>query len=272
MQTILCPIDFSENSTKVLLYAYDIALATGAELFLLHTYHIPRVVPLMEQYQHPEVEAHITYEREAREKLENLMNWLNKIHAPATVKAVYKIGSAFAVDEIVKTTYEQGVDLIVLGTRYIKDLKSIFFGSTIVRVIEETHRPVLVIPAAAPYAKINHLLFTSHQFPQQEMLLIKELAKAFEAQVTLMLMREKSMAASHGAQAISGNDDTSENTQFQHTQVLHTGHDIQRSISSFMEEHPSTLLAISASRRHLLDEVNAGQASYPLYTPVLILR
>ncbi len=269
---ILCPIDFSENSTKVLLFAYDIALATGAELFLLHTYHIPKVVPLMEQYQHPEMEAHITYEREATEKLENLMNWLNKIHAPATVKAVYRIGSAFAVDEIVKASYEQAIDLIVLGTKYTKDLKSIFFGSTIVRVIEETHCPVLVIPAAAPYAKINHLLFTSHQIPQQEMLLINELAKAFNAQVTLMLMREKSMAASHGAQANSGNDDASENTQFQFNQVLNTGQDIQRSISSFMEEHSSTLLAISANRRHLLDEVNTGQLSYPLYTPVLILQ
>src|SRR5690349_21428231 len=98
MRTILCPFDFSETSTKALLYAYDIALATGASLFLLHTYHIPRVVPLMEGYQQPEQEVHITYEREAFEKMDNLIKWLNKIYAPAAIKAVCKTVSNFAVD------------------------------------------------------------------------------------------------------------------------------------------------------------------------------
>jgi nucleotide-binding universal stress UspA family protein len=272
MRTILCPVDFSETSIKALLYAYDIALATDAGLFLLHTYHIPGVVPLMEGHRQPEWEVHLSYEREALEKMDNLIYWLNKIHAPAQVKAVYKTVLAFAVDEIVKTAYEQDIDLIVLGTKNTRDLKSIFSGTNTVRVIEETHCPVCVVPASAPYASIKHILYTPHQTQPQETLFVNGLTKAFHAALTLIPVREKTLAASHQAQAMSGTGSAADNLPPLFNQVVDSGQPIQQTITTFVREHPATLLVISAGRRHLLDEVMAAQVSPPLHAPVLILQ
>lgn len=270
MRTILCPIDFSETSIKALLYAYDIALATGASLSLLHTYHIPRVVQLMKAYPQPDLEAHITYEREALEKMDNLISWLNKIYAPAAVKSFYKTVSSFAVDEIIKTAYEQYVDLIVLGTKNTKDLKSIFFGTNTVRVIEETHLPVLVVPALATYTTISHMLYISHQSHKQEIQFANNFAKVFNASVTLVHMQEKNLAASHQSQAIAAGTLPAKAQQL-YGDVISSGKSIQQTISDFTNEHASSMLAISASRRQLLDEVISEKNPCPLHMPVLIL-
>jgi nucleotide-binding universal stress UspA family protein len=276
MKTILCPTDFSENCIKSLLYAYDIALQSGAELLLLHTYHIPRIVPLMEGFQQPELGMHLTYEREVTEKMDNLLNWLNKIYAPASVRARYKLVSNFATDEIIKTTYDQDVDLIVMGTKS-KDLKDIFLATNTVRVIEETPCPLLVVPDAALYTKISHILYTSHNPRKEEISCVRSFAKAFNASVTLLHIPHQALAVTHQAQAISGNDLLADKLPDIFNDIISTKQNIQKAISSFIADKPSALLAISAYRRNLLHEVVAasntsGQISHSLHTPVLILK
>jgi nucleotide-binding universal stress UspA family protein len=41
IRRILCPVDFSEASTKALEYAGRLATSAGAELILLHAFDIP---------------------------------------------------------------------------------------------------------------------------------------------------------------------------------------------------------------------------------------
>jgi nucleotide-binding universal stress UspA family protein len=274
MRTILCPVDFSETSITAMLYAYDIAVKSGAQLYLLHTYHIPKVVALRGQHQQTEQNTYLSYEREAGDKLDNLMNWLNKIHAPSSVNATYRVVSNFALDEIVKASYETEADLIVMETTFVSNLKDIFYGTHTVRVIEETHRPVLVVPASAQYTKISHILYTTQADKNQvaEAIYVSEFARFFEAKVAILPVQTSAMASKHQAQSMAEAHMPAGNFPEENNYIVDPAKSIQDTIEIFLKENPSALLAISAHRKQLLEEVTSGNCSQPLHTPVLVLQ
>jgi nucleotide-binding universal stress UspA family protein len=257
-----------------MLYAYDIALKSGAQLHLLHTYHIPKVVALRGQYQETELNTFITYESEANDKLSNLIDWLNKIYAPASVQTSYRVVSNFALDEIVKTSYETEADLIVMETSFANNLKDIFFGTYTVRVIEETHRPVLVVPSSANYTKITHILYTTQADKNQaaEAAYVNDFAHFLEAKVAILPVQSSAMASRHQAQSALEMPMPSGNFSEKNNYILAPANSIQDTIDGFFEQNPSALLAISAHRKQLLEEVTSGNRSQPLHTPVLVLQ
>ena len=59
------------------------------------------------------------------------------------------------VEEILETANEEGCDVIVLGTHGKGFLKQTFFGSTAVKVLERTRKPVFIIPLPSEKADID---------------------------------------------------------------------------------------------------------------------
>ncbi len=275
MKTILCPTDFSKCSLYALLYAYEIALQSGAKLYLLHTYHMPVIIPLMEKHLHPEPAASKQYEREISEKMENLVAWLNKIYAPARVSTTYRIVPNFTVDEVVKVTYEEQIDLIVMSTTETGELKDIFLKMPVVRVIEETQCPVLTIPARASYTQIRRMLYITQAdvVPAEELAFIKNFSALFNASVTMLHTSGAvhTSSSSRQARSVAPAAVYESSAEYALTDV-----NIPETIYTINQQTPADLLIISAHRKNLLEQLHATRSSlqsgYQLDVPVLILR
>jgi universal stress protein A len=122
---ILLVVDLTDDSEPVALRAKAIAANCGAELHLLHVVEYVPVEPMGETLL-PAVQIEEELVHRARERLAELAARLGIEGAPRTVAA----GNIKA--EIVRVAQEQGIDLIVLGSRERHGL------SIIVNLTEDT--------------------------------------------------------------------------------------------------------------------------------------
>lgn len=141
--TIVCPVDFSDASTRALEYALSFAKEADARLVLLHV-----VEPFPEQLQAASI-AHL--ERDDRVRLVEETTRLVAQAVPEQARAWCnpEIHVAFgkASQEIVRMAADCSADLIVLGVHGRGAIDRWIFGSTTPRVIRESASPVLTVRA-----------------------------------------------------------------------------------------------------------------------------
>jgi nucleotide-binding universal stress UspA family protein len=144
MERILVAVDGSEHSTRAVDAAASMAIAVGAKLSLL------AVVPSM---------AAVAGELESYARTENLLNELPRLLdsvqpaflEPAAARARAKRVTEVSLEtvtgdpatEILATAHEQGVDLIVMGSRGRGRITGLLLGSVSQQV--STHAPCSVL-------------------------------------------------------------------------------------------------------------------------------
>ncbi len=148
---ILVPLDGSEPSKNALEHALGIAEKYGSELTLLAV--VPRVmVPVfpdegfgaapvtaakdMARYQDRMKEIYENVLVEAKAKVE-------KEHPKLKAETVLREGRPSAT--IVELAENDGVDLIVMGSRGIGGITGWILGSTSRRVVDSCTRPILIV-------------------------------------------------------------------------------------------------------------------------------
>jgi nucleotide-binding universal stress UspA family protein len=143
---ILVTTDFSEAGDHAIAHAFRMAADHGAEVVLLHVVEtIVAPNPLYTQHYltdpfTPEVHARV--EAEARQAL------LERVPKDGTLAEVphrVVVSQGLPAQEIIRTTAEQQVDLVVISTHGRTGLKHFLMGSTAERVIRHVHCPVLVV-------------------------------------------------------------------------------------------------------------------------------
>jgi universal stress protein E len=139
--SVLCPVDFSENSRGALRYGAAIASHLGARLTLLAVND-----PLLaESAQLVAAPGHLVEEtvREVDTFCRQTLD--DSLRAVGDVRLEVAAGKPAA--EILRISKERGCDLIVMGSHGATGFRKLFFGSTTERVLRETTVPVLVTPA-----------------------------------------------------------------------------------------------------------------------------
>jgi nucleotide-binding universal stress UspA family protein len=139
--SVLCPIDFSDNSRGALRYAAVIASSLGARLMLL-TVNDTLLVEASELAAGPRRLIDDTvHEVEAfcRQTFDGM--------PPAVADLRLEVAVGKPATEILRLSRERGCDLIVMGSHGSTGCRKLFFGSTTERVLRETTVPVLVTPA-----------------------------------------------------------------------------------------------------------------------------
>ena len=139
IKTILVPIDFSETSTKALVYAARMADQFGSKIILVN---------VVEPIATPDVAFHPLMLEPDKVKLaakERLGLVCRKAKLPAAVvqKTLVRFGTPFA--EITNAARTLKVDLIILTTHGRTGLKHVFLGSTAERVVRHAPCPVLTV-------------------------------------------------------------------------------------------------------------------------------
>ena len=137
IKRILVPVDFSDNSKKVLDSAVYMAAKCDAELFVVF------VVQTLEDYSGFFV-PHMPlakFEEEmvigAEHKMESFLENMDISGA--------KVLSGDVSEEIVGYAKQQGMDLVIMGTHGYKGLERIMFGSVAEKVVKSAPCPVMTI-------------------------------------------------------------------------------------------------------------------------------
>lgn len=133
---------FAHNATpaaeRALIYLEHLAKVEGAEVIVLHVYEAPNRYVATQGYQHL-VEM---LESVAREVVDDTVEYL----AHEGVEAVGRVESGEPASMILEIAREEGVSLIVLGTRGPSKVSDILLGDVSTEVLRGASCPVFLVP------------------------------------------------------------------------------------------------------------------------------
>lgn len=141
MKKILVPIDFSENSNKILQYGVFVAKQFAANLqtiFVAQTFHdysefFEPHMPIMQ------FEEDLVASAKERMKLFLDENLDKSVHCSSVVK----VGDVAEV--VIEYAHDNDIDLIVMGTHGYKGLEKVLFGSIAEKIVKMSPCPVLTV-------------------------------------------------------------------------------------------------------------------------------
>ena len=142
-ETILCPTEFSDPSTRALEYALTLAEEADARLVLLHVVEglidDERLLTEASHFNVPEYYRHL--ERQARARLTSAVPQEARVWCTPEERVMF--GKASRV--IVQVAEEVNANVIVMGVHGKGALNRRLFGSTTHHVIREARCPVLTL-------------------------------------------------------------------------------------------------------------------------------
>jgi nucleotide-binding universal stress UspA family protein len=141
VKKILVPVDFSENSQKILRSAVQIAEKFSAGLSVVF------VVQSFEDYSgffvpHMPISQ---FEEEMVQSAEKKMESFLKENLDETISCDSKILAGDVAEEIISYAEREKAGLIVMGTHGYKGLEKVLFGSIAEKVVKTAPCPVLTI-------------------------------------------------------------------------------------------------------------------------------
>ena len=141
IKKILVPVDFSDNSIKILQSALYFANTCKARLSFIF------VVQSFEDYSgffvpHMPVAR---FEEELLQSAEKKMEEFLNEHLPAGLSRQAKVISGDVAEEIVLFAKEEKIDIIIMGTHGYKGVEKILFGSVAEKVVKTAPCPVLTV-------------------------------------------------------------------------------------------------------------------------------
>lgn len=255
MKTILFPTDFSNNATRALEYAVEIAALTGASLQLLHVY-----TPVLSKdnlYSNLIADEIADGTREAHEKLKVITDTIASEYPLIVSKAKVLVGEP--VPEILRVSSENMVDLIVMGTLGANKLSKLIFGSNTANVIEKADCPVLAVPLGSTYRTPQRILFATN-FSIKDLEGVKKLALIagiFKAEIIL----------AHVDVAIDEDSDESTSMEKFFNEVkavtayptisykIVSDHNVRMGLEKIIEEGAIDLFALSTRKRNWFEKI-----------------
>ncbi len=180
MKKILVPIDFSPTSKNAYEFALAFAKKTQASLKLIHVYNSPL------DANNPAMLLSIP-EQEAR------INTSLKELAGHDAHVRYEARLGFAVDEIVKDSETDEVDLIIMGTMGEHMSIEKILGTISSDVSQKAHCPVMLIPPDTSFSGYNDILFASDYTATEGDVLktILDFAETFNAALHFVHVNDK---------------------------------------------------------------------------------
>jgi len=190
MKNILIPTDFSENAWNAARYAIELFKNEECTFHLLNTY-TPAIAS--SRFMAASVDGGVLENGAQLCSKRGLQHVLERIHKKYNYpKHSFKTSTSFSflVDEINETVEEQGIDLIVTGTKGASGLEEVFMGSNTVRIIKLVKNcPVLAVPQYFEFVTPNEIAFATdfnRFYTQSELQPLRDMAKTFNAAIRIV--------------------------------------------------------------------------------------
>ncbi len=142
-KTILCYIDLSKHSSRLVAYAYELAKMVDAEIYILHTvtdikgaagFYVPHIN--IDKLEDEVVQA-------ARDKLYAICHQAVGDSIDAGHRIVARGGTIDVLEEVIK---DKNIELLVLPHDPDKGILSMFRGDYVERFMRNAAIPFLVLP------------------------------------------------------------------------------------------------------------------------------
>lgn len=141
IEKIVCPVDFSEFSTKAFEYAYSLARHYRAKLLLEHV--IQPVAVTYPYYAFPATWTEIDWDMTSSAEKE--LNKLAQRHARNGLQPEFAVHKGVIPESILSFAEEQRADLIVMGTHGRQGIDRVTMGSVTEKVLRKARCPVLAV-------------------------------------------------------------------------------------------------------------------------------
>ncbi len=176
MKNILVPVDFSDTSKNAFQYALAYAEKTHAAIQLIHVFNSPL------DAANPAILLSLG---EQEDRINESLKDMIATHLPADSKVpvTFEAKLGFAVDELIKLSNTDDVDLIIMGTMGEHIALEKAFGTVSSDVSQKAACPVMLIPPHITFGKIKDILFASDYTATEGQVLDKILkfAKTFDS-------------------------------------------------------------------------------------------
>lgn len=192
---ILIPTDFSENAFNALRYAVGLFEQQECEFLILNSYYLSGMdsdnllIPEPSKKERHEVAAR------ANNNMERLQRRVasfeeNKNHN-FTFRAVF--GPFFqTVKQVVE---DNGIELVIMGTKGQSDKKTIILGSNAVNLMEKVRScPIMAIPFDTHFQKPNEIVFPTGfkaKYKADELHMLAEISNITEAPIRVLHIQNK---------------------------------------------------------------------------------
>lgn len=195
MKTILIPTDFSENATHAAEYGYQLAKQIKSSIILCNAFVVPVEMPqasmvVWPMYEYDEIIQSCANDVKAlKEKLEKA----NPDGFHPVIKCINEAGAL--QDVINELVVKHDIGLIVMGTHGAGGLSSFILGNHSRRMIDNTTKPLLLIPPKAQKLPVKKIAFaTDLENIAQDLDSVFELityAKMLNAEILLTYVDDK---------------------------------------------------------------------------------
>jgi nucleotide-binding universal stress UspA family protein len=142
---ILCPVDFSDSSSRSLDHAVALARWYGSRLTVLHVAPTFEPVPVRGDLGYP---IQVVNPVSSEEVVAEMRRHLDVAAVPQDVVLTARAGDASTT--IIDEALTSNVDLIVMGTHGRRGFKRLLLGSVTETVLREAPCAVLTVPPHAP--------------------------------------------------------------------------------------------------------------------------
>jgi nucleotide-binding universal stress UspA family protein len=144
IKKILVATDFGKAAEAALDAATEIADKFGASVLLMHAYRVP-----VDSYTHvplvtmTELAAHV--EASAQKALGEAAS---RYRGKGAITTALHIGTPW--EQILRAARDEGVSLIIMGSRGLRGLPRALMGSTAERVARYAHVPIMIVHGTPP--------------------------------------------------------------------------------------------------------------------------
>ncbi len=185
--SIIVPVDFSEQSLIALRQSYNIARFSKADLLLVYVIDEDFLETLEQLFKDQAYEDPV--KEQAKQRLDKLAREVEK-ETGLTVNTTIRKGKIY--EEIVKVANEVDAAFIIMGTHGAQGIKKKFIGSNAARVIKEAHCPVITIKGKEHHRGCQRILLPLDLTKETKEKVVKavELAKFFGSTIYVLSILE----------------------------------------------------------------------------------
>ncbi|MDX1829011.1 MAG: universal stress protein [Lutibacter sp.] len=173
MKTILCAVDYSENSITALKFAYALSKKIKANLFVFHVYNYPSLGSNLN-------EPYLLFGKELFEsckiKLKEFCESNLKIDLKKENITIDVVENNSVTNEILTKSEELNSYIIVAGMKGENILKGFIMGSTTLQLIDKAPCPIFAIPNGFILKNIKTIVYAS-DFEEEDIAAIHKLTE-----------------------------------------------------------------------------------------------
>lgn len=194
MKTILLPTDFSSNAKHAVEYGYKLAKRIKANVILCNAVIVPAEMPQAGFVVWPMEECDVLMD-ESTDELKKLKAELSQ-DKDAFKPLINCYNEAGTTADVVNAIIaKKKIDMVVMGTHGSDGLSSFLLGNHSRMLIDSISKPLLLVPAQAPYTLVKKIAFaTDFKHPDKDLESIYDLvplARSLNAEILLTHIGEE---------------------------------------------------------------------------------